>query len=67
MDEYQFRELMDCLKDIAERLDAVETAVSNVEGAVMSVDSSVTTSDIYGIDDVVAALREVKEAVRDNG
>ena len=58
---------MECLKDIAERLGTVEEAVARVESAVSSVESAVFDPCVYDLEDAVKALREVEEAVRDNG
>jgi hypothetical protein len=66
MEEDQFRELMECLRDIAERLGAVEEAVASVESAVSSVETAVFDPCVYDLEDVVKAVREIEEAVPDD-
>lgn len=56
MNEEQFRELMSCLNDISSRLDAIESAASDInrkQGEYCA----------FNLEDVVKALWDVEKAV----
>ena len=79
MNNDQFQELMECLNGISSRLDAIESAVAdlNVEQGVSTVDDVVSrldgissalaessdSSTINNLDDVVSRLDEISSAV----
>ena len=56
MKEEQFRELMECLKGISSRLDAIEDSVSAFESM---------ADDLCSLLDVASDLRRIQTAIKD--